>query len=171
MYQLSSQLINDANNKKHKVSLILVDLPGYGFAYASPEAASLWKDLMQHYLVNRDKALKRILLLVDARHGMKKADFDFLESLELCNTRRNLPPIQIVLTKCDLVTQSDLARRVFLVRQQLSDTLRRETSLLPVMLTSAKDAGFAGQSTSSNTMKGGLLELQRDLAALVHMPN
>ena len=37
---------------------------------------------MQHYLLKRGKALKLILLLVDARHGLKRADFTFLENLQ-----------------------------------------------------------------------------------------
>lgn len=67
-----------------------------------------------------------------------------------------LPPIQLVLTKCDLVSQDDLARRVVLVRKQLSDCLRREPSSLPIMMVNAKVQG-----------QGGVLELQKELAALV----
>jgi hypothetical protein len=67
-----------------------------------------------------------------------------------------LPPIQLVLTKCDLVSQEDLARRVVLVRKQLSDCLRREPSSLPIMMVNAKLQG-----------QGGVLELQKELAALV----
>lgn len=71
-----------------------------------------------------------------------------------------MPPIQLVLTKCDLVLQSDLARRVAQVRQQLSDSLIRQPSALPVMLVSAQMEGQAG-----------VLELQKELAALVVMPS
>ena len=106
---------------------------------------------MHHYLLER-KTLKRILLLLDARHGFKLADFEFLQALQdglkqqdgvteieqRKKRRRELPPIQIVLTKCDLVKQTDLARRVVVVRQQLSDALAREPSSLPVMLVSAR---------------------------------
>jgi hypothetical protein len=70
--------------------------------------------------------------------------------------KRELPPIQLVLTKCDLVHQTDLARRVVQVRQQLSDSLIRQPSALPVMLVSAQMEGQAG-----------VLELQKELASLV----
>ena len=70
--------------------------------------------------------------------------------------RLEIPPIQVVLTKCDLVSQSDLARRVEMVRKQLSDSLRRQSSALPIMLVSAQIEGQAG-----------LIEVQRELAALV----
>lgn len=164
-YQLSAKLDDT------KVSLLLVDLPGYGFAFASDDKAKEWQSLMKSYIVGRGKSLKRILLLVDSRHGMKAADIEFLQSMQQSlleqqgsagtgssapSTKRELPPIQLVLTKCDLVSQSDLARRVALVRQQLSDSLRRQPSALPIMLVSAQIEG-----------QGGVIELQKELAALV----
>ena len=176
----------DAKKKKytkHKTSLVLSDLPGYGFSYVSEEKSLEWKELMQHYLLHRGRSLKRVLLLLDARHGMKSADFEFLDMLQaaldenarmakergLERVRNTLPPIQIVLTKCDLVKQQDLARRVVVVRQQLSESLRREPSSLPVMLVSAKP-GVGFNNVRHNTAKGGVLELQRELAALVPNP-
>mmetsp|Transcript_6086 Transcript_6086/g.12779 ORF Transcript_6086/g.12779 Transcript_6086/m.12779 type:complete len:177 (+) Transcript_6086:356-886(+) len=159
------------------MSLLLVDLPGYGFAFAKEERTKEWNDLMQQYLLER-KSLKRILLLLDARHGFKKTDFDFLsslqDSLEINNiegksTKRELPPIQIVLTKCDLVPQADLARRVVVVRKQLSDFLIREPSSLPVMLVSAKP-GLGFNNIWNDQPQGGVLELQREVAALVPVP-
>ena len=121
---------------------------------------------MESYILNRGKALKRILFLIDSRHGMKKADIEFMTSLQdslydkksnvKTVQKRELPPIQIVLTKCDLVHQSDLARRVVQVRKQLSDCLIREPSALPVMMVSAQIQGQAG-----------VLELQKELASLV----
>jgi len=175
-----------------KYSLVLVDLPGFGFAFAKEGASEEWNDLMNHYLLER-RTLKRILLLLDARHGFKLADFEFLEALqeglkqqnsisssEEDNTegggrrrkkkRRELPPIQIVLTKCDLVKQVDLARRVVVVRQQLSDALAREPSSLPVMLVSARAGlGFNNIRGAEQLPMGGVLELQKELASLVPM--
>lgn len=75
-YQLSAKV------DETKVSLVLVDLPGYGFAFASEEKAKEWQTLMKSYILGRGKPLKRILLLIDSRHGMKKADLEFLESLQ-----------------------------------------------------------------------------------------
>jgi GTP-binding protein len=152
--------------------LCLVDLPGYGFAYASEETKKTVDELIFSFLKQRQGHLKRILLLIDARHGMKKADIDFLTLLEdelvykdsANNKKKTLPPIQVVLTKCDLVHQADLARRVRLVREQLSDTLRREAGRLPVMLVSARAVVTTSQDGKPC---GGLLELQRELAALV----
>ncbi len=146
---------------------------------------------MKSFILHRG-ALKRILLLIDARHGLKKADFDFLELLQdglkerikaevnsvnkgegeskhhrqKQKKRMELPPIQICLTKCDLVSQADLARRVLQVRQDFSDALRRQPSSLPIMLVSAK-AGLGFNNLRNDRACGGILELQRELAALV----
>jgi GTP-binding protein len=188
---------NQTFKEKENVSLLLIDLPGYGFAYTSDERMNEWKDLMQHFLVERGHMLKRILLLVDARHGFKKADFDFLDTLQQSlvsssdtyytnggssldervtekSKRRveikSLPPIQVVLTKCDLVQQKDLARRVVQVKRQLSDSLVRESKgALPVMLVSAK-AGLGYNNIRGSRARGGILELQRELASIAPRP-
>lgn len=166
--------------KIQKMSLVLADLPGYGFAYASESKKTEWADLMTRFILHRGKSLKRILLLLDARHGFKNADCEFLEMLQRTNVdnaaaagegrakrrKMDLPPIQMVLTKCDLVSQEDLARRVVQTRQQLSELLWRETSALPVMLVSAK-AGIGYGNINGGRAMGGILELQRELAGLV----
>lgn len=189
-YQLSAEFTplredqSDISDKrrtdKADMSLLLVDLPGFGYADASTRATKDWNDLMIHYLLER-RSLKRILLLLDARHGFKKTDFEFLTSLQDGlgtriqesggnKIRRELPPLQIVLTKCDLVKQADLARRVVAVKRDLSDFLLREPSSLPVMLVSAKP-GLGFNNVRGGKPLGGVLELQRELASLVPMPN
>jgi len=165
--------------------LTLVDLPGYGFAYAKEEHTQEFRNLMADYLLNRGKPLKRVLLLLDARHGLKRVDLEFIEMLQNEVERRvkvikeetreskerarlpQLPPIQIVLTKCDLVKQNDLARRVAQVRQDLSDSLRREPSQLPILMVSARAGVGYNNVDRSNRSRGGVLELQKELASLV----
>lgn len=193
-YQLSSQLKAPGVEKLKKVSMVLADLPGYGFAFASEDRANTWKELMKGFILRRGKSLKRILFLIDARHGFKHTDIEFLDMLQDGLTeiamedskpvststststsspktgkkkkvKLELPPIQVVLTKCDIVSQSDLARRVVQVREQLSDALRRQPSGLPVMLVSAR-AGLGFNNVRGNRARGGILELQRELAAL-----
>jgi GTP-binding protein len=72
---------SNESDRHLKYSLVLVDLPGFGFAFAKEEKAKEWNDLMNHYLLER-RTLKRILLLLDARHGFKLVDFEFLEALQ-----------------------------------------------------------------------------------------
>ena len=94
LYQLYSKILvpNDNNSGEgmSKMSLVLEDLPGYGFAYASEEQLSRWKNVMQHYLLKRGKSLKRILLLVDARHGLKPADFIFLKICKMRSKKKRI---------------------------------------------------------------------------------
>ena len=72
-----------------KMSLLLVDLPGYGFAFAKEERTKDWQELMHHYLLER-RSLKRILLLLDARHGFKQTDYEFLGNLQDGLLKRNV---------------------------------------------------------------------------------
>lgn len=165
-----------ASKEKPPRVLRLVDLPGYGFAFASDEASTNYQDMMTSYILDRGKTLKRVLLLIDARHGMKLADMDFLNLLQQKQWRdgksgeEKLPPIQLVLTKCDLVEQAELARRVVQVKEQLSDCLIREPSQLPIMLVSAR-AGVGYNNLVGQKVSGGVLELQKELAALVPTPS
>ncbi|CAB9503621.1 GTP-binding protein EngB [Seminavis robusta] len=173
------QLAHTATSEDETCKLRLVDLPGFGFSF-TPKKHDGFQELILQYLLERGKPLlQRVLLLLDARHGLKKADLEFLETLQeearKNPTKRKMPPIQIVLTKCDLVQRDDLARRVVQVRRGLSDVLRRETSALPVLLVSARaGVGFnnirprGGHVTRA---RGGVLELQKELAALVPETN
>ena len=52
---------------------MLVDLPGYGYAKAAKSDIKAWTSLAGRYLKGRPN-LRRVLLLVDARHGLKEAD-------------------------------------------------------------------------------------------------
>ena len=65
-----------------------------------------------------------------------------------------LPPIQVVLTECDLCMQDDLARGVVQVREQLSDILRREPISLPVMIVSAKAGNEEREISKANSSLG-----------------
>lgn len=161
-------------------TLVVTDMPGYGFAFMKPAEAKRCFHLSSEYLLSRGKRLKRVLLLIDARHGFKQADLTCLDNLLTktytgpdpdSDSNPTQPPskgisnpvnrralswkLQVVLTKCDLVERSELARRVHLVREQLDHrftTLR--VSSMPVLMLSALEGR-------------GVLELHRDLASLV----
>jgi GTP-binding protein len=93
--------------------LRLVDLPGYGFAYGTNDDIITWNTAMTDYLQSR-KTLKRVFVLIDARHGLKHNDLEFITNLE-----KNHRKFQIILTKTDLVSPPDLARRIYIIEQQL----------------------------------------------------
>jgi GTP-binding protein len=84
----------------------LVDLPGYGFAFAKEEEIARWQHAMRSYLSSRGTPL-RVLLLMDARQSLKASDRDFLLWLD----REASVPMHVVMSKCDLVERTELARR------------------------------------------------------------
>jgi GTP-binding protein len=73
----------------------LVDLPGYGFAVAGKKTTKQFQNLGRDYLRGRVN-LKRVYLLIDARHGLKAVDTEALDALDLAAVS-----YQIVLTKAD----------------------------------------------------------------------
>ena len=84
------------------VQLRLVDMPGYGFAEAPKTLVGRWKRLVTDYLRGR-AILKRALVLVDARHGLKESDREMMRMLDEAAVSYHL-----VLTKADKVKPSAL---------------------------------------------------------------
>jgi GTP-binding protein len=80
--------------------LRLVDMPGYGFAEAPKELVKRWRNLMNAYLRGRT-VLKRALVLVDSRHGLKEVDREMMRMLDDAAVSYHL-----VLTKADKVKPS-----------------------------------------------------------------
>jgi GTP-binding protein len=80
----------------------LVDMPGYGFAKAPPAVTEKWRRLVRDYLRGR-VVLKRLLLLIDARHGVKPVDADMMQMLDEAAVG-----YRIVLTKADKIKASEL---------------------------------------------------------------
>jgi GTP-binding protein len=110
--------------------LMLVDLPGYGYARASKQAVSGWTGLTRRYLKGR-AGLRRVLLLVDARHGLKEPDRPVLDLLDEAAVS-----FQVVLTKIDKASPAELAARIAAVAAEL----KRHGAAHPVIhLTSAHD--------------------------------
>jgi GTP-binding protein len=84
--------------------LRLVDMPGYGFAEAPKDLARRWRYLINDYLRGR-AALKRALVLVDSRHGLKDVDREVMAMLDTAAVSYHL-----VLTKADKVKPTELAK-------------------------------------------------------------
>lgn len=68
-------------NARRAMSLIITDMPGYGFAYLNEEDKQRCMDLTRQYLLHRGKSLKRLLVILDARHGVKIGDKEFFKEL------------------------------------------------------------------------------------------
>ena len=84
--------------------LYLVDLPGYGFAKAPKDIVKNWQKLINSYLVGR-ATLRRVFLLIDSRHGIKKIDEEIMEMLD-----KAAVTYQIVLTKFDKISTKELEK-------------------------------------------------------------
>jgi len=75
--------------------LMLVDLPGYGYAAASKAAIDAWTRLVHRYLRQRG-ALRRVCLLIDSRHGIKEPDRPVMALCDAAGLS-----FQVILTKVD----------------------------------------------------------------------
>lgn len=120
--------------------LMLVDLPGYGYAEAPKREIARWTGLIARYLKGR-ASLRRVLLLLDARFGIKETDKPLMKQLDEAAVS-----FQVVLTKCDLVEPDELHKRV----TALAQSLAKHVAAHPVIhLTSAHDgAGIAALRAS-----------------------
>jgi GTP-binding protein len=77
--------------------MMVVDLPGYGYAEAPKDTVAGWTDLIRLYLRGR-VTLRNVLLLIDSRHGVKANDHEIMTMLD-----RAAVPYQVILTKIDKI--------------------------------------------------------------------
>ena len=84
------------------IRLRLVDMPGYGFAKAPKDVAKKWRFLVNDYLRGR-QVLKRALVLIDSRHGVKEIDREIMKLLDDAAVSYRL-----ILTKADKIKASEL---------------------------------------------------------------
>ena len=110
----------------------LVDMPGYGFAKAPPAVVRQWRFLVNDYLRGR-QALKRALVLIDARHGIKEVDREILEMLD-----RAAVGYRLVLTKADKIKATDLAE----VAQRTADEARKRPAAHPDIIATSSEGGL-----------------------------
>ena len=89
----------------------LVDMPGYGFAEAPKDMVKRWRFLINDYLRGR-QVLKRAMVLVDARHGLKDVDRDVMKMLDNAAVSYHL-----VLTKSDKIKPTELEKTLAEVRE------------------------------------------------------
>jgi GTP-binding protein len=85
------------------LALRLVDMPGYGFAKAPVKVVERWKALVREFLRGR-QVLRRTLVLIDSRHGVKDVDREMMVMLDEAAVGYRL-----VLTKADKIKASELA--------------------------------------------------------------
>ena len=113
------------------LQLRLVDMPGYGFAEAPKDLVKKWKRLIGDYLRGR-AVLKRTLVLVDGRHGLKDVDREIMEMLD-----QSAVNYQIVLTKSDKVKTTEFAATKAAVEAEA----RRHPAAHPEVLATSSETG------------------------------
>jgi GTP-binding protein len=109
--------------------MALVDMPGYGYAKAPKDQVDLWTKLVFDYMRGRS-TLKRVYLLIDSRHGLKKNDEGVMDLLD-----KAAMSYQVVLTKTDKIKAAGVPR---LISETLSALKRRPAAYPEVIATSSE---------------------------------
>ena len=116
--------------------LVLVDMPGYGYAAAAKSKVAAWTTLIHDYLRGR-ATLLRVYVLVDARHGLKDADDAILDTLSKAAVSH-----EIVLTKCDQIGEAALDERTAAVKA----AMRKRPAAFPDLIATSARTGAGIQN-------------------------
>ncbi len=124
--------------------LMLVDLPGYGYARASKTDIARWNATLRDYLRGRPN-LHRLCLLIDARHGIKAGDNEMMEMLD-----QSAVVYRLVLTKTDKLKQAERESRL----EEVMKALKQHPAALPepILTSSRKNEGISELRTDLGTL-------------------
>lgn len=111
--------------------MALVDMPGYGYAQAPKEHVDAWTKLVFDYLRGRS-TLKRVYVLIDSRHGIKKNDEEVFALLD-----KAAVSYQIVLTKTDKIKDAGIPRLVEETRLKIA----KRPAAFPEVLSTSSEKG------------------------------
>jgi len=109
--------------------LMLVDLPGYGYAKAARKDVARWTRLVNAYLAGRP-SLRRVCLLIDSRHGIKEVDIEIMNMLD-----KAAVSYQVILTKSDKVKPGELSATLLAAREIIA---RRPAAHPEIIATSSQ---------------------------------
>ena len=124
--------------------LMIVDLPGYGYARVSKTTVEAWNRTLRQFLKGR-AVLQRVLLLIDSRHGLKNTDREMMDMLDQAAVS-----YQVILTKIDKCKSQELEA----IMAKTEAELRKHVAAHPVIVSTSADKGT------------GISELRAGLAAL-----
>jgi GTP-binding protein len=111
--------------------MALVDMPGYGYAQAPKEQVDRWTTLVFDYLKGR-VTLKRVYVLIDARHGIKKNDEEVLGLLD-----KAAVSYQVVLTKTDKIKAAGVPRLI----GETMEKIRKRPAAFPAVIATSSETG------------------------------
>lgn len=109
----------------------LVDLPGYGYAEAPKPIVEKWQALLRAYLSGRP-TLRRVMLLIDSRHGIKSVDEEIMTLLN-----RSAVTFQVVMTKADKPRGGGLETAIAQVKERLT----KQPAAFPELLLTSSETG------------------------------
>ena len=109
----------------------IVDMPGYGYAKAPKDKVDAWTRLVFDYLKGR-VTLKRVYVLIDARHGIKANDEEVFDLLDKAAVSYHL-----VLTKGDKIKPPALAKLV----EETRERIRKRPAAFPGVLSTSSEKG------------------------------
>jgi len=128
------------------LKLRLVDMPGYGFAEAPKDLVKRWRRLIDNYLRGRP-VLKRALVLIDSRHGLKDVDREVMGMLDNAAVGYHL-----VLTKSDKVKPTELEK----IRQATVTEAARHPAAHPTLFTTSSETGSGIAELRTAILKAAL---------------
>lgn len=111
--------------------LVMVDMPGFGFASAPKDKVDAWTRLVRGYLKGRP-TLRRCFLLVDSRHGLKDNDREMMAMLD-----KAAVVYQIVLTKTDKLKAAEIEA----VRARTADEMVKHVAAHPTLILTSSEKG------------------------------
>jgi len=111
--------------------IVLVDLPGYGYAAVSKEEKKKWGDMIENYLISR-KVLKNVVLLVDIRHKPTEDDKMMYHFLKHYRGK-----VVVVATKSDKISKTASVERL----KEIKETLKLDESDVLVTYSSLNHDG------------------------------
>jgi GTP-binding protein len=126
--------------------LRLVDMPGYGFAKAPIKVVQQWQRVVRDYLRGR-VVLKRALVLIDSRHGVKDVDREMMKMLDEAAVGYRL-----VLTKADKIKASEL--EAVLVETQAE--ARKHSAAFPVVHVTSSEKGMGIEELRTAVLEDSL---------------
>lgn len=114
------------------LKLRLVDMPGYGFAKAPKDMVKKWRFLINDFLRGR-QVLKRVLVLVDSRHGLKDVDHEIMEMLD-----KAAVSYRLILTKADKIKPTELLK----ITEATAAEARKRPAAHPDIMATSSEVGF-----------------------------
>jgi GTP-binding protein len=129
------------------VPLYLVDMPGYGFAKAPKDKVEAWTELVFDYLRGR-QTLARVMLLIDARHGLKPIDETIMEMLDTAAVS-----YQVVLTKVDKIKAHALDALI----ESTARSLKPHAAAFPQVIATSSEKG-----TGIGELRGAIATILAD---------